>query len=129
MNKSVLTAIILSLSLAFLLAGCGSKPDTPPDPTTKPADDPKVAAGDSSILAQIPAGSSYIMTGSVEKTIGSAEMFLIDIGVGQMLNIGVSSPGDGRGPQNALLDMIKMASPGSGIGTSSGIHFVKSGTP
>ena len=131
MNKSVLTTLILSLSLAFLLAGCGPKSDPPGEATTKPADTPKVTPGaipgvaPGSILAQIPAGSSYFMTGSIEKTIGSAEMFLIDIGVGQMLNIGVSRPGDGRGPRSELLDMIKkQLKLGEGFDPKGGAAFV-----
>ena len=131
MNKSVLTAIILSLSLAFLLAGCGPKSEPPGEATTKPADTPKGTPGaipgvaPGSILAQIPAGSSYVMTGSVEKTIGSAEMFLIDIGLGEALNIGVSRPADGHGPRSELLDMIKkQLKLGEGFNSKGGGAFV-----
>ena len=124
MNKSLLTAIILSLSLAFTLAGCGGESEPPPDQkgnTQKGA--PNVKPG--SILSQIPVGSSYFMTGSVDKTIGSAEMFLIDIGVGKMLNIGVSRPGDGRGPRSELLDMIKKELKlGEGFDSKGGAAFV-----
>ena len=124
MNKSVLTAIILSLSLTFLLAGCGSESEPPPDaPGGAAKGAPGVKPG--SILAQIPAGASYFMTGSVDKTIGSAEMFLIDIGVGEMLKIGVSRPGDGRGPRSELLDMIKKELKlGEGFDPKGGAAFV-----
>jgi len=124
MNKSLLTALILSLSLAFTLAGCGSEPDPPPDqPGDAATATPGVKPG--SILTRIPAGASYVMTGSVDKTIGSAEMFLIDIGVGPMLNIGVSRPGDGRGPRSDLLDMIKkQLKLGEGFDSKGGAAFV-----
>ena len=124
MNKSLLTALILSLSLAFSLAGCGPKSETPPDKPDKPVTGaPSVKPG--SILAQIPAGASYVMTTSVDKTIGSTEMFLIDIGVGQMLKIGVSRPGDGRGPRSDLLDMIKKELKlGEGFDSKGGAAFV-----
>ena len=116
MNKSLLAALILSLSLAFTLAGCGGESDTPTaTPGVKPG----------SILAQIPAGASYVMTGNVDKTIGSAEMFLIDIGAGQMLGIGVSRPGDGRGARSDLLDMIKKELKlGKGFDSKNGAAFV-----
>jgi len=124
MNKSLLVALIGSLSLAFTLAGCGPKSDPPPKkqgdtPTVTPSVKPVA------ILSQIPAGASYVMTGSVDKTIGSAEMFLIDIGVGQMLGIGVSRPGDGRRPRSELLDMIKKELKlGEGFDSKGGAAFV-----
>ena len=131
MNKSLLTMLILSLSLAFSLARCGPKSDPVDETTTKPAETPKAAPSaipgvkPGSILAQIPAGSSYIMTASIDKTIGAAEMFLIDIGVGQMLNIGVSRPGDERGPRSELLDMIKkQLKLGEGFDSNGGAAFV-----
>ena len=124
MNKSLLTTLIFSLSLAFTLAGCGPKSDPPPKKT---GDTPTVTPSvkPAAILAQIPAGASYVMTGSVDKTIGSTEMFLIDIGVGEILNIGVSRPGDGRGPQSTLLDMIeKQLKLGKGFDPKGGAAFV-----
>ena len=124
MNKSLLTAILFSLSLTLSLAGCGGKSETPPD---KPGDAQKDApsARPAAILTHIPAGASYVMTSSVDKAIGSAEMFLIDIGVGQMLGIGVSRPGDGRGPRSELLDMIKkQLKLGEGFDSKGGAAFV-----
>ncbi|MDP7289049.1 MAG: hypothetical protein QGH94_13770, partial [Phycisphaerae bacterium] len=125
MTRSALTAIILMLSIAFSLAGCGSQTEQPPETAGQPGGDPKAAAGDSAILVQIPAGASYVMTSNIEKAIGSAEMFLIDIGLGEALGIGVSRPGDGRGPRSDLLDMIrKELKLGEGFDPKGGAAFV-----
>jgi len=113
------------LSIAFSLAGCGSQTDPPPENSEQSSGDPKAAAGDYSILAQIPAGSSYAVTGNIEKAVGAAEMFLIDIGLGEPLGIGVSRPGDGRPPRSDLLEMIKKELKlGKGFDPKGGAAFV-----
>ena len=94
MNKSTLLAITILLSAALLIAGCGKDQQAGTTP---------------SILECIPAGSLYYMTNSISKTIDSTEMFLIDIGVGKMLGIGVSRPGDGRQRDSVLMTKLKEA--------------------
>jgi len=106
MNRSKLSAVVILVSAAILLAGCGKGDEGEPAPT--PQGKPKGSTGSApSILECIPAGSSYYMTNSIAKTIDKTEMFLIDIGVAPMLGIGVSRPGDGRPSQSVLLEMLK----------------------
>jgi len=108
MNRSRLSAVVILVSAAILLAGCGKGDEPEPAPTPQHKSTGGIgAAGAPSIMECIPAGSSYFMTNSIAKTIDSTEMFLIDIGVGQMLGIGVAHPGGGRPPRSVLLEKLK----------------------
>ncbi|MCP4379679.1 MAG: hypothetical protein GY794_26360, partial [bacterium] len=94
MKKSTLSAITILMLTVGLLTGYARG---------------ETAKAAPAILECIPAGSSYYMTNSISKTIDAAEMFLIDIGVGEMMGIGVSRPGDGRQRDSMLLMMLKQS--------------------
>jgi len=124
MKKSTLWAILVLVSAALLMGGCGNG-EGEPTPTPGDGDGNGKKPPAPAIMECIPAGSSYIVTNSIAKTIDTAEMFLIDIGVGEMLGIGVSRPGDGRGPRSVLLDMIKQQLKlGKGFDPKGGAAFV-----
>ena len=124
MKQSLLATTVLLLSLALILAGCGSQDEAPPDKQVG-KEQPTPGVKPAAILSVIPAGASYVVTGSVQDAVSATEMFLVDIGVGQMMNIGVSRPGDGREPKSDLMDMIrKELKLGEGFNPKEGAAFV-----
>ena len=111
MNKSTLSVIaVLLMCAAVLIGGCGGGDKGDPGSTggTKGEKTRETASGTAlAIMECIPAGSPFYMTNSISKTIDSVEMFLIDIGVGPMLGIGVSRPGDAKPRDSVLMTMLK----------------------
>lgn len=104
MNKSTLSAISILMSAGILLVGCGKAQEGESGPSGRTA-----SRNAPAITKCIPAGSLYYMTNSISKTIDSTEMFLIDIGLGPMMGISVSRPGDDRPRDSVLMTQLKQA--------------------
>jgi len=109
--------MILVLMFAMsLLIGCGKGEQgdagdsaDKTDKTDKTATATGTTENTAEILDCIPAGSTFYVTNSMSDTLDTVEMFMIDIGVGEMMGIGVKRPGDGAKRDSMLMGQLKGA--------------------
>jgi len=112
-----MTMSITVLCVVSLTAGAWAQvPASKPMPKAEP------------VLNHIPAGSlGYVIIPNIDKTIANVEKFLVNIGVGQMLGLGMMPPAEeGAPPQPSMLTMLlkQNAKLGDGFNSNAGFAAV-----
>ena len=80
------------------------------------------------VLNHIPAGSlGYLIVPNIDRTMGNVEKFLVNIGLGQMMGLGMMPPAaEGAPPQPSMLIMLlkQIAQLGDGFNSNAGFAVV-----